>query len=332
MKKAVFLLFLIGSVVSCQRNPLKINTSNVEVDFQFKCLDDELFAAKEDLSQKLPDIQSGYDEFFRIFTQQMIRVGDVDNPGPFEKLQSFIEDSVIINVKKQADVLIDKTQLKQDFEKAFKHYKHYFPEKKIPNIYTCVSGFNQSIVVSENLIGISLDKYLGDNEYYPQLGIAKYKVKNMHPGKIVPDALFAWALTDYPIKPEADKLIEHMVYKGKLMYFLDAMMPDLADTIKIGYSAEQLEFCKDSEQGMWTYLAEHKMLFSTKRMDIKRYVDDGPYTSGFTSDSPGRVGVWLGWQIVKAYMKKNPKITLKELLENEDYLGILNASGYHPDV
>ncbi len=332
MKKAVFLLFLIGSVVSCQRNPLKINTSNVEVDFQFKCLDDELFAAKEDLSQKLPDIQSGYDEFFRIFTQQMIRVGDVDNPGPFEKLQSFIEDSVIINVKKQADVLIDKTQLKQDFEKAFKHYKHYFPEKKIPNIYTCVSGFNQSIVVSENLIGISLDKYLGDNEYYPQLGIAKYKVKNMHPGKIVPDALFAWALTDYPIKPEADKLIEHMVYKGKLMYFLDAMMPDLADTIKIGYSAEQLEFCKDSEQGMWTYLAEHKMLFSTKRMDIKRYVDDGPYTSGFTSDSPGRVGVWLGWQIVKAYMKKNPKITLKELLENEDYLGILNASGYQPGV
>lgn len=330
MKKAVFLIFLIGSIVSCQRNPFKINTSKIEIDFHFKSLDDELFQAKDDLARKLPEIEIDFDEFYDIFIHQMIRVGDTENPESFEKLQSFISDSLIINVKKQVDGFIDKTQLQKDFEKAFKHYNYYFPEKKIPNIYTCVSGFNQSIVVSENLIGISLDKYLGDSEYYPQLGIARYKVKNMHPGKIVPDAMFAWALTDYPIKSEADKLIEHMIYKGKLMYFLDAMMPDLDDTIKMGYSAKQLEFCKHSEQGMWTYLAEHNMLFSTKRMDIKRYVDDSPYTSSFTTESPGRTGVWLGWQIVKAYMKKNPEVSLKELLDQEDYLGILNQSGYQP--
>ena len=331
MKKAVVLLMALGVLVSCQKNPLKINISKIEIDFQFKSLDDELFAAKGDLSEKLPEIEDSFGEFYKIFTQQMIRIGSTDNPETLEKLQSFLNDSVIIKVKRQTDELIDEDQIQKDFEQAFKHYHYYFPEKKIPDVYTCISGFNQSIVVSEDLIGISLDKYLGDSEYYPQLGIAKYKVKNMHPEKIVPDAMYAWALTDYPIKSEADKLIEHMIYKGKLMYFLDAMMPDVNDSIKIGYSAKQVEFCKNSEQGMWTYLAEHKMLFSTKRMDIKRYVDDGPYTSNFTTDSPGRVGVWLGWQIVKAYMEKNPEVTLKELLENEDYLKILNQSGYSPD-
>jgi uncharacterized protein YjaZ len=81
---------------------------------------------------------------------------------------------------------------------------------------------------------------------------------------------------------------------------------------------------------MWTYLAEHKMLFSNERMDIKRYTDDAPYTSSFTADSPGRTGCWLGWQIVKDYMKKNPGMTIPELMEEKDCRKILNYSAYQP--
>ncbi len=331
MKKVTVLILLIGLIVSCQRNPLKINTSKIDIDIQFRSLDEKLFAANDELDQKLSTIESEFDEFYKIFIHQMIRIGSPDSIDFNEKLQSFLIDSVIVDAKNMVDEKINKDLLEIDFLKAFKHYNYYFPEKTIPEIYTCISGFNQSVVVSENLIGISLDKYLGDEcKYYPQLGIPEYKVKNMHAEKIIPDAMFAWVLTEYPIKSEANKVIEHMIYKGKLMYFLDAMMPDLSDTIKIGYSAKQLKFCQNSEHGMWTYLAEQKMLFSTDRMDIKRYVDDGPYTSSFTADSPGRIGVWLGWQIVKAFMKKNPDTSLKELLENEDYMGILNQSAYQP--
>ena len=78
-----------------------------------------------------------------------------------------------------------------------------------------------------------------------------------------------------------------MIQEGKMMYFMDAMLPDLSDTLKIGFTVKQLEFCKKNEALMWTFLAEHKLLFSTDRMSIKRFMDDGPYTSAFTDESPG---------------------------------------------
>ncbi len=327
------LIVLLASVliVACHTNPLKINVSNIALKAEVKHLDEDLFAAKEHFTKKLPSVEEKYKEFFTIFTYQMIRIGGKDSVSYLPQLNSFLNDSVIIDAKNQVDQLIDRNKLEEDFTQALKHYNYYFPQKTVPSVYTCVSGFNQSVVVSLDLIGVSLDKYLGDKcQYYKQLGLAEYKIRNMHPGKIVPDAMYAWGLTEYPISSKADKLIEHMIYKGKMMYFVDAMMPELADTIKIGFSKMQLEFCEISEQGMWTFLAEQNMLFSTKRMDIKRYVDDGPYTSSFTADSPGRVGVWLGWQIVKAYMKKNPDVTLAQLMVNEDYMGILNHSGYSP--
>jgi hypothetical protein len=81
---------------------------------------------------------------------------------------------------------------------------------------------------------------------------------------------------------------------------------------------------------MWNYLVENKLLFSTKQMDIVRYIGDGPATNGFPVGSPARTGAWLGWRIIRNYMKKNPEVTLPELMANKNYQGILNASAYAP--
>jgi hypothetical protein len=152
----------------------------------------------------------------------------------------------------------------------------------------------------------------------------------MHPARIVPEAMYAWCMTEFPFEGYGPQLIDRMIYEGKLLYLLDATLPGTPDSLKIGFSQKQLAFCADRENAMWTYLAEHKMLFSNERMDIKRYTDDAPYTSSFTADSPGRTGCWLGWQIVKAYMKKNPGMTIPELMEEKDCRKILNYSAYQP--
>ena len=328
----LFIMVLISFIAfSCQRNPLKVNVSDVDISLNFKSYDDDLFASVNELEQEIPVLQKEYGNFFELFNLHMIGIGNPEDENYYPQLHDFLTDTMVVGLKEKADQIIDKKKLKADFTKTFKYYHYYFPEKAIPSIYTCISGFNQSVVLADSLIGISLDKYLGaDRKDYLRLGIPAYKVRNMHPLKIVPDALYFWALTEYPMNVKASKLIEHMIYQGTLLYYVDAMMPQVHDTLKIGFTNKQLEFCQAGEQGMWAYLAEHNLLFSSKRMDIKRYVDDGPYTSSFTVESPGRTGAWLGWQIVRAYMKKNQEVTLRQLMETSDYLSILNQSGYQP--
>ena len=332
MKKIVYFLTVLFLLSSCTRNPLKIKVSDVKIDLKIKHLDVDLLKQTQDqIKTSIPELEKSYDEFFKIFTYRMIAIGGSDQNNFPEMLFSFISDTLIRKLEIKVAEKIDTIQLRDELETAFKHYKYYFPEKDIPVIFTCISGFNQSVVIAEKLIGISLDKYLGsDSPFYQQLGLPLYKRRNMNPAKIVPDVLVSWATTEWPKPDQANNLLSQMIQEGKMMYFLDAMQPNLDDTLKIGFTKRQLEFCKKNEASMWTYLAEHKELFTTDRMSIKRYIDDGPYTAAFSDQSPARTGVWIGWQIVRSYMKQNPKIKLTELLENTNFQEILNQSGYQP--
>ena len=332
MKQFVFLFCLTVLLFSCTRNPLKINVSNVTLDLKIKHLDIDLLKIRqEEMPAAIPLLKASYKEFFDIFTYRMIAIGGTEQENFPQLLSSFVSDTLISNLKNNVAQKIDTLQLRKELELAFKHYKYYFPQKEIPVIYTCISGFNQSVVTADKLLGVSLDKYMGvDSRFYPRLGLPVYKIRNMHPRKMVPDMMYAWATTEWPRSDNANSMLGQMVQEGKVMYFVDAMLPDLNDTLKIGYTAKQLEYCKKSEASMWAFLAEHKLLFTTDRMNIKRFMDDGPYTSAFTDQSPGRTGTWIGWQVVRSYMKQHKEVKLAELMQMTDYQAILNQSGYQP--
>lgn len=332
MKRFFFYLCLTILIVSCARNPLKINVSNISVDLKFRHLDVDLLKLRQDQMQDaIPELKRSYGEFFDIFTYRMIAIGGSEQENFPELLYSFVSDTLIRKLGVKVAEKLDTIQLREELEDAFKHYKHYFPQKGIPAVYTCISGFNQSVVVSEKLIGISLDKYLGsDSPFYEQLGLPVYKRRNMHQGRILPEVMYGWAATEWPKADVANTLLSQMIQEGKMMYFLDAMLPELHDTLKVGFTEEQLGFCRKNEARMWTFLAEHKMLFTTDRMNIKRFIDDGPYTAAFSDKSPARTGVWLGWQIVRSYMKEHPEMKLPDLMNKTDSQEILNQSGYQP--
>jgi gliding motility-associated lipoprotein GldB len=332
MRTIVCILILSAFLPSCTRNPLKINVSDVSADLKVKHLDvDLLKLTSEQLPAAVPNLKRAYGEFFDIFTYRMIAIGGTEQANFNEVLYSFISDTLIRKLESKVAENIDTVQLRAKLETAFKHYKYYFPEKEIPTIYTCISGFNQSVVTSEKLIGISLDKYLGaDSPYYDRLALPAYKRRNMNPAKLTSDVMYAWAVTEWPKTDDANNLLSQMVYEGKMIYFVEAMLPEMHDTLKIGFTRKQLDFCVNNEAKMWTFLAEHKLLFSTDRMSIKRFIDFGPYTASFSEESPARTGVWLGWQIVRSYMKEHPETKLSDLMNNNDFQSILNQSGYQP--
>jgi gliding motility-associated lipoprotein GldB len=332
MRKLIFFLLIVSGLVSCKRNPMKVDVSNISIHLKIKHLDADLLNLKADeIATAIPSLKNSYGDFFDIFTYQMIAIGGTDQSNFTQMLNSFITDTIVQQAKASVAQNIDTLRFRKELETAFKHYKYYFHEKEIPAIYTCISGFNQSIVVAQNLLGVSLDNYLGSqSQFYEKLGLPAYKRRNMRSEKLVPEMMQAWADTEWPRPDKENTLFSNMIQQGKVLYFLDAMFPEMNDTLKIGYTEKQMVFCRKNETKMWTYLAEHKMLFTTDRMSIKRFIDDAPYTASFSEESPGRSGAWIGWQIVRAYMKSHPEVKLPDLMNNPNFQEILNQSGYQP--
>ncbi len=330
-----FLLVSVALItISCHRNPLKIDVSGIDLNFEIKRLDRELFTVTTDNAKvRIPELRKEYGKFFDAYNEDIIALGNPSDSLYPTYLSSFLSDSIRVLSRLKIDsVFKDMSGIRKKLEDGFKHYRYYFPHKTVPQIITILSGFNQSVALNNEAIGISLDNYLGtDCPFYKMLGTAQYKRENMHSAKIPFDVLYSWAISEFEFDESKAYLISHMVYYGKILYFLDAMFPDEPDHLKIGYQPEKLEWCIKNEPGMWTYLIEHKLLFNTERMNIVRFIGPAPFTSTFTNESPGRTGIWIGWQIVKQYMKKNRGITLPELMSDNDYQGILNKSGYSPD-
>jgi gliding motility-associated lipoprotein GldB len=336
MKNIIPLIILLIAIsLSCKRNPHKVDISGIDTEIDVVRFEKELFALPgKDTLTELAGLRNKYPEFFDLFTYKVINIGGFGDVYFPEMMSEFLTDTMILKIKSVVeDKFSDFDEIEEELIRAFKYYKYHFPENDVPVVYTMISGFNQSVVTAENITGISLDKYLGrDFSYYRQLSnVPIYKIKNMHPDKILSDVMYAWGMTEFPDTGEATTLLDHMVYQGKLMYLIDATLPDMHDTLKIGYTTRQLEWCRANEPHMWNYLIENKKLYSNDRMDILRYINDAPYTTGFPLESPPRTGIWIGWQIVRQYMKRNDEVTLSELMQNTDYQQILNDSKYYPE-
>ena len=335
LKQLFYIIIMLFALMGCKPNALKVDISGIRNDIKIVRFDKELFNIKDnDTINSMLTLSQDYPEFFDLFTYKVIQIGGIGDEYFMDAMKLFINDTMILNAKSLVDTeFSDFPNTEEQLNTTFKYFKYHFPGKEVPTIYTYISGFNQSVVTAENMIGISLDKYLGrDCKYYRMLNSTpQYKILNMHKDKIVSDVAYAWGITEFENTGKATTLLDNMIYHGKLMYFVDALLPEMDDSLKIGYTGLQIDWCKRNEAQMWSQLIEYKMLYSNKRMDIIRYINNSPTTSGFPLESPGRTGVWIGWQIVREYMNKFPETTLPELMQNNDYQQILNDSKYFPE-
>ncbi len=336
MIKRGFIVFIVGitALISCnKKNKLDIDTSDIKFEVNIKRLDQDVFEIDPgNIEEEAAELINEYNEFFELYSARIIKLGNPYNKGYENLLLGFITDYTMNKVyQKTMEIYPDIQGLENEIEDAFKRYTYYFPERTVPAVYTYIGGFNQSIVVADSILGIGLDKYLGkDCEFYDRLGIANYLQQNMNKENVPFDAMRAWVSTEFVYNDSVDNLVNNLVYQGKIQYFLDAMFPNTADSLKIGFEASQIRWCIKNEKQMWNYLVENKLLFTTDYMTIVKHINPAPFTSGYPQESPGKASVWLGWQIVRAYMERNTDITLKELMLNDDYQKILSESRYEP--
>ena len=231
--------------------------------------------------------------------------------------------------KKYADVLF----LEKGLGKALNRFREAYPEKPFPTVYTYVSGLDADhpVYYFDTAMAVGLDLFLGnDVQAYLQAGFPKYKINRFSPEYILPQCMLS--VSDHLIRVDQNNntLLDEMVSAGKALYFLDVTLPDVDDKFKIGYTPEQLKWSEAHAGDIWAFLIENQLLFSSDQKSITKLITDAPHTSGFDAQSPGRLGVFLGWQIVRNYMKEATHVTLKQLMENTDSQQILKISKYKP--
>jgi hypothetical protein len=323
------------TIVSCKRNQYRVNTSSISADIQIKRLEADLFSPDpSDIPSGIPELREKYGGFLQLFSY-VINAGDINDPEFSDLLLSFVTDKLNNEVYAAVMKLYPEiTPIEEEIEDAFRHYLWHFPDKRIPTVITCITGFNNSIITGDSVIGIGLDRYLGrDCSYYPQLGIYRYISARMNHYNIVPDCIYGWGATEWDfdaMKYPAGNVMAEMIHEGKLKYFEKCMLPEINDTVVFGFTEDQMKFCRNNERQMWQYLIEHDLLFSTDQFTIRKLTDEAPFTSYFTSESPGRAAVWLGFRIVESYMMKNREISLEALMNSTDIQGIIEGAKYDP--
>lgn len=336
---SVILFVSVFIISSCQNNREKKGSVQVGtkepkqvVNLHIERFEKDLFSINPDsVKEAVPMLKNKYGEFFEIFNF-VLKLGAPKDPRYTELLKKFITDYFEnLSYNKVIEVYPNLDKLTSDLNMAFTNYKEYFPGKRVPRVFTWISGWNQSIVTSDTILGIGLDLFLGKEcEYYSNLGLAKYIRYTLQKEYIVPECIKTWGNTEFEFKGAENNVLNNMLYKAKIWYFAKKILPQTPDTLLFGFTPGQLKWCNNNKEQMWTYLVEHKMLFSTDLMTIKKLIDPAPFTLYFTKESPGTAAVWLGYKIIEAYMKNNTNVSLPELMQEKDYQMLLRKSNFKP--
>ena len=334
MFKGMMVLVFLSILTGCRQFfPKKDATEIVSIDIQR--FEEDLFSVNVyDLKDSIEFLRDKYPDFFPLFINRIIEIKGSDPEEVSSELLTFVTDFTIYRINRHVQEIFPSLEnYELELSDAFQEYVRNFPDRPVPDIYSCITGFNQSIITADSILAISLDKYFGpDDEFYAMLypPVPEYLRYVMRPEKISSDAMLAWIITEFVYDNTNDNLLSQMIYNGRAKYCVHQLMPDIPDTLLWGYNSRQMDFCVVHEKRMWEFLVENKKLFITDGFIMNQFINDAPFTKDFSQESPGKAVIWLGYRIVDSYMKNNHNVSIEELMQETDYQKILNLSRYNP--
>ena len=332
------LIFLAG----CNKNKSreKPDVSGIKADIHLMRFDKDLYGFNQnDFAQQRATMISKYGSFYNFYLNQFIigprTQGDTSDVEQMA-IKKFLSDGYMQRLQDSIDTQFDNAKdVEEDLSQSFKYFKYYFPAIIIPKVITVNSGFSLgAFTYGKDVLGIGLDLYLGaNNRDYDSAGIYQYIKHRMRREYISRNSMEV--LYNFYFGNEEDSrgknLIEAMVDKGKKMYFLSYVLPDAPDSLIVGFTQKQTDWCEASEYEIWKFLNDKDMLYKDDFMDQKRYLDEGPTTQGMPPEAPGSIGNWIGLQVVRKFMKETGnKISMHDLITKYDAKTIFEKAKYRP--
>lgn len=284
------------------------------------------------LDNKLQDtLVSTYPHLLSALGSVAINQANIENNAFFPALSSYFKNDILFKI--YTDALSTFRQVnpyETELEQANKLIYKEFNGRSLPKIAMHVSGFKANTLVTQNEISISIDKYLGSNYSIYHNFFENYQRYQMQPKFVTRDILKAWIIDEIPVVASPAKtLLEEIIYEGKILYALSILLPEWRKEDLIGYDSEQYKWCVDNETTVWKSIIEQKHLYNNEYFLNQKYISEAPYTAPISSKSPGRVGCWIGWQIVSSFAINSGK-NINEILNTNDAQLILKEARYNP--
>lgn len=309
-------VFCFLALSSCdKKSKVEKAVEEIPLDIKVNRFDKAFF---ETPPQDLPKLKAEYPFFFPPGNDDKVWTDKMQNPQ-WRELYAEVQ-------KKYANFDSETQQI----EELFKHIKYYFPKTKTPKVYTVISqmDYQNKVIYAKDMLIISLELYLGKGHRFYEF--PDYIQQNFEQSQILPDIVSSVALTKIPL-PTDPSFLSQMVYAGKELYLKDILLPDYSDADKMGYKKEQITWCQENEGYIWRYFIENKMLYENDQKLLPRFINPAPFSKFYLeidNDSPGRVGAWIGWQMVRSYMQNN-EVSVDQLLKT-DAKELFEKSRYKP--
>lgn len=310
------------------------DVSGIKADIKIERFDQDLFALDtNNLQAGIAGLQQKYPDMFRLFTENIIHDQTNAHETPEQAIGSFIKSVPIRELNDTVQqVYGDLKWLERDLSQMFRYYQYYFPKKPVPKVAAIVSEFSvDAFTYGDSLCGIGLDMFLGADfpGYNPEI-FPFFLRRQFNRDYIQIRLAKALAQNCFGDIPPGNRLLDMMLYNGKMLYIVDRLLPAIPDSMKMGYTREQMEGCYANEQGVWARMLSQNLLYSSDFATFRKLVTPSPNAPVVFQEAPGEVGNWVGWQIVKAYMKRHPDTSMETLLHLTDSQKFIDEAKYKP--
>lgn len=334
----IYLIFLTCLLTLNCKNEKAVDVSHIPVNIAIERFDKELIKlTPAQISSRAPQLKQKYGHFYVDYMENMLGLGSAADSSYYRQLRTVLTNKDYNELASEVNrTFPDLKKQEEELEDAFKHILYYFPQTKVPRIISYFSGFAVQTPVGNDYVGMGLDMFLGrDSRFYPALvqSIPQYISRRFTPENITPRIIEGFIREDmFPDEDENRSLLSKMVYHGKILYMMESVMPNVADSLHIGYSAEQMKWADTYRPEVWAYFLENNLLYENDYMKMQKYLTDAPFTPGIGTDSKSapKLAIYTGWQIVRKFMENNPDLSLKQLMEESDPQKILKGSKYKP--
>ncbi|MCA8832146.1 gliding motility lipoprotein GldB [Hymenobacter pini] len=307
---------------SCEMNP---EIAKVSAPVQLERLEAPFFQIKNTADA------SRFVQEHGLFARQYLQSAQYPAPVLASTLTRLATNAGLQKLGRQADSTFTTTRLEQQLKPMFQYIRYYFPDFRVPPVKTFVSGLSQDLFVNDSLMVLSTDFFVGPKAAY-RPNVPGYILRRYTPDHLVPTTALAISSKYNQKQLTNQTMLGEMVQFGKALYFAEKVLPCTADSLLMGYTDKEMAGVHFNEGKIWSHFIEKNLLYNTAPFTIQKYIGERPNIPEIDKTCPGRVGAWIGWQIVRKYMAEHPNVTLKQLMADKNAQRILNDSHYRPKV